>query len=87
LDSETYEVVLTRRVRDQLDDAPPVLRGYVAGMVAVLRVDPTAASRVFHIRRTGDAWTATFGAGLGFLTYRVLEPERIVVLLDLAWAG
>jgi hypothetical protein len=40
-----------------------------------------------HIRRTGDAWTATFEAGLGFLTYWVLEPERIVVLLDLTWAG
>ena len=87
MDSEPYEVVLTRRVRDQLEDAPPILRGYVAGMVAVLRVDPMAASSVFHIRRTGDAWTATFGAGLGFLTYWVLEPERIVVLLDLTWAG
>jgi hypothetical protein len=56
-------------------------------MVAVLRVDPTAASSVFHIRQVGDAWTATFGAGLGFLTYWVIEPERIVVLLDLTWAG
>lgn len=56
-------------------------------MVAVLRVDPTAASSVFHIRKVGDAWTATFGAGLGFLTYWVIEPQRIVVLLDLTWAG
>jgi hypothetical protein len=56
-------------------------------MVAVLRVDPTAASSVFHIRQVGDAWTAAFGAGLGFLTYWVIEPQRIVVLLDLTWAG
>jgi hypothetical protein len=53
----------------------------------VLRTDPTAAGSVFHARRTEDAWTATFGAGRGFLTYWVLEAERIVVLLDLTWAG
>jgi hypothetical protein len=29
----------------------------------------------------------TFGAAHGLLTYRVLEPERIVVLLDLTRAG
>ena len=27
------------------------------------------------------------GAAHGLLTYWVLEPERIVVLLDLTWAG
>jgi hypothetical protein len=54
----------------------------------VLRVDPTTASFVFRIRQVDhDAWTATFGAGRGFLTYWVIEPERIVVLLDLARAG
>jgi hypothetical protein len=42
---------------------------------------------VFHIRRSEDVWTSTFGAGRGFLTYWVLEEERIVVLLDLTWAG
>jgi hypothetical protein len=29
----------------------------------------------------------TFGAAHGLLTYWVLEPERIVVVLDLTWAG
>jgi hypothetical protein len=33
------------------------------------------------------AWTVTFAAGRGFLTYWVVEPERVVVLLDLTWAG
>jgi hypothetical protein len=30
-------------VRQQLRDAPPFLVGYVAGIIAVLRVDPTQA--------------------------------------------
>jgi len=43
---------------------------------------------VFRLRRVDDdAWTAIFGAGRGFLTYWVIEPERIVVLLDLTWVG
>jgi hypothetical protein len=29
----------------------------------------------------------TFGAAQGMLTFWVLQPERIVVLLDLTWAG
>jgi hypothetical protein len=44
-------------------------------------------SIVFHIRRTEDTWTATFGPGLGFLMHCVLEVEGTVVLLDLAWWG
>lgn len=83
-----YEVVVTNRIRMQLRDAPPVLLGDVAGIIAVLRVDPTTASSVFQIRQVDDeAWIATFGAGRGFLTYWVVEDERMVVLLDLAWAG
>ena len=83
-----YEVFVTNRIRMQLRDAPPVLLGDVAGIIVVLRVDPTTASSVFQIRQFDDeAWIATFGAGRGFLTYWVVEDERMVVLLDLAWAG
>jgi hypothetical protein len=43
---------------------------------------------VFRLRQVDDdAWTATFGAGRGFLTYWVIDRERIVVLLHLTWAG
>jgi hypothetical protein len=60
----------------------------VAGIAAVLRVDPTSASSVFRIRgMDNDAWTATFAADRGFLTYWVIEAEQIVVLLDLTWTG
>jgi hypothetical protein len=64
-----------------------MLVGLVAGIIAVLRVDPTQASMSFQLRRLGDAWTVMFGAGRGFLTYWVVETEQIVVLLELAWAG
>jgi hypothetical protein len=84
----TYQVVVTQRVHRRLGDAPPLVAGSVAGIVAVLRVDPTEATMIFRRRRLGDAgWTVSFGAAGGLLTYWVLQPERIVVLLDLTWAG
>ena len=84
----TYQVLVTQRVRQQLRDAPPTLVGYVAGIIAVLRVDPTEASMIFRIRRLGDTgWTVTFGASRGSLTYWVVQAEQLVVLLDLTRAG
>jgi hypothetical protein len=62
----------------------PLLAGSVAGIIAVLRVDPTEASMIFRRRRLGDAgWTMTFGAAGELLTYWVFPAEQIVVLLDL----
>jgi hypothetical protein len=84
----TYQVLVTQRVHQRLRDAPPLLVGSVAGIVAVLRVDPIEASMIFRRRRIGDAgWTVSFGAAQGSLTYWVLQPERVMVLLDLTWAG
>jgi hypothetical protein len=84
----TYQVLVTQRVHQRLRGAPPLLAGSVAGIVAVLRVDPTEASMIFCRRRLGDAgWTVTIGAAQGSLTYWVLQAERMVVLLDLTWAG
>ena len=84
----TYRVLVTQQVHRRLRGAPPLLAGSVAGIIAALRVDPTEASIIFRRRRLADAgWTVTFGAAHGLLTYWVLEPERIVVLLDLTWAG
>jgi hypothetical protein len=83
-----HRIILTRRARQHLRDAPPTLQGYVIGITAVLRVDPTIASAAFQIRQVDDdAWTATFGAGRGFLTYWVVQDQRAVVLLDWTWAG
>jgi hypothetical protein len=66
----TYQVVVTQRVHRRLRDAPPLAAGSVAGIIAVLRVDPTEASMIFGRRRLGDAgWTMTFGAAGGLLTY------------------
>jgi hypothetical protein len=84
----TYLVLVTQQVHRRLRGAPPLLAGSVAGIVAVLRVDPTEASMIFRRRRLGDGgWIVTFGAAGGLLTYWVLPAERLVVLLDLAWAG
>jgi hypothetical protein len=83
----TYQVLVTHRVRRRLRGAPPLLAGSVAGIIAVLRVDPTEASMIFGMRRLGDAaWTVTFGAARGLLTYWVVQAEQLVVLLDLTWA-
>jgi hypothetical protein len=84
----TYQVLVTQQARQRLRGAPPLLAGSVAGIVAVLRVDPTEASMIFRRRRLGDGgWTVTFGAAGGLLTYWVLPAERLVVLLDLTWSG
>ena len=84
----SYRVLVTQQVHRRLRGAPPLLAGSVAGIIAVIRVDPTEASRIFRRRRlAGTGWMVTFGAAHGLLTYWVLEPERIVVLLDLTWAG
>jgi hypothetical protein len=83
----TYQVVVTQWVHRRLRDAPPLVAGSVAGIIAVLRVDPTEASMIFRRRRLGDAgWTVSLGAAGGSLTFWVLQPERIVVLLDLTLA-
>jgi hypothetical protein len=82
----TYQVLVTQRVHQQLRGAPPLVAGSVAGIVAVLRVDPIEASTMFRRRRLGDGgWTVTFGAAQGSLAYWVLPAEQIVVLLDLTW--
>jgi hypothetical protein len=84
----TYQVLVTQQVRQRLRAAPPMLVGSVAGIIAVLRVDPTEASMIFRLRRLGDGgWTVTFGAAQGLLTYWVVQAEQLVVLLDLTWAG
>jgi hypothetical protein len=36
-----YRVLVTQRVHQQLRGAPPLMAGSVAGILAVLRVDPT----------------------------------------------
>ena len=84
----TYQVLVTQQLHRRLRGAPPLLVGSVAGIVAVLRVDPTEASMIFRRRRLGDAgWVVTFGAAGGLLTYWVLPAEELVVLLDLTWSG
>jgi hypothetical protein len=57
-----YQVLITQLVHQRLRGAPPLLVGSVAGIIAVLRVDPTEASMVFRRRRLGDAgWTVSLG--------------------------
>jgi hypothetical protein len=83
-----YRLVLSHRVGQQLRGAPPVLQGHFTGITALLRVDPTAASTMLHIQPNhGDDWTATYGDGPGFLQYRVIQPQRLVVVVDWVWIG
>jgi hypothetical protein len=64
-----YRVLVTQRVHQQLRGAPPLMAGSVAGILAVLRVDPTEASMIFRRRRVDHGgWVVTFGAAGGLLT-------------------
>ena len=61
-----YQVLITQLIHQRLRDASPLLVGSVAGIVAVLRVDPTEASMIFRRRQLGDAgWTVSFGPRKG----------------------
>jgi hypothetical protein len=81
-----YRLVLSHRVGQQLREAPPVLQGHLTGITAILRIDPTAASAMLHIQPSrSDHWTATYQNGRGFLQYRVIQPQRLVVVLDWVW--
>jgi hypothetical protein len=83
-----YRLVLSHRVGQQLREAPPILQGHLAGITAILRIDPTAVSTMLQIEPNhGDDWTATYGDGQGFLQYRVVEAQRLVILLDWVWIG
>ena len=82
-----YQVILARRVLEQLRDAPPELQGYVDGVVAFLRADPTATSVAFTFVGGPDYNTISFPDGRGFLGYHVLEAERVVLLVDLIRTG
>jgi hypothetical protein len=69
----TYQVLVSQRVHQRLRGAPPL----VAGIVAVLRVDPIEASTMFRRRRLGDSgWTVTFGAAQGSLPTGSSPPSR-----------
>jgi hypothetical protein len=81
----TYETVATHDLRDQLDGAPPGVRGWVIGLAAALRVDPYAPSSMMRIGAAGGAMAAVFADGRGVLTYEVLAARRLLVLLDLRW--
>jgi hypothetical protein len=80
-----FRVLAARRVREQLEGAPPELRGYVDGVVAFLRTDPAAATVAFLIMGGSEYKTIVFGEGRGFLDYHVFEEQRVVVLVDLVW--
>ena len=83
--SSAYQVVLARRVAAQLREAPPELRGDVAGVVALLRTDPSVGTAAFRVIRDPESNTIVFPDGRGFLGYHVFEERRLVVLVDLAW--
>ena len=80
-----YRVILADRVATQLRDAATQLQGYIDGVVAFLRVDPTAASVAFPIIVGEDFRTIVFADGRGFLDYQVAEGRRVVLIVDLTW--
>jgi hypothetical protein len=83
-----YRVLVRRAARDQLRGAPPQLLGYVDGILAVLRVDPEAATAAFDIRISNDGLReAIFAGGRGFLGFRILAEEQVILVYDATWIG
>ena len=82
-----YDVVLTAGVAAQLGDGPPALQGTVAGIIAMLRVDPDAASQAVVIHADGDRRTVVFASGMAFLSLYLAEVEGTptIVVTELIW--
>jgi hypothetical protein len=55
------------------------------GVVAFLRVDPSAASVAFTLLGGPDFKTIIFAQGRGFLRYHIFEEQKVVVLVHLTW--
>jgi hypothetical protein len=80
-------VLVARPLRDQLWAASPPLRGLVAGIVAVLRVDPLAPTFAFEIRALGDTYRMVLlPGGRVSLGFAVIPERGIVMLLHLLTA-
>jgi hypothetical protein len=58
-----YRVLIRRAARDQLRGAPPLLLGYVDGILTVLRVDPEAATAAFDVRVSDDGLREAISPG------------------------
>jgi hypothetical protein len=82
-----YRVRLDPHVQSQLRDAPPQLQGFVAGIIAFLRTDPTSATAAFPVIAGEDFRTIVFADGRGFLDYEVFEDRQLVVIDELTWLG
>jgi hypothetical protein len=80
-----YRVILDEQVRAQLRDAPAQLQGYIDGIIAFLRTDPSTASVAFPVIAGEHYRTIVFADGRGFLDYRVFEDRQVVVVVNLAW--
>jgi len=83
-----YRVVILRAARDQLQGAPPLLLGYVDGILAVLRVDPHTATAAFDVRKVDlEFWEAIFAGGRGILGFWVLEEQQVIAVEHVTWLG
>ena len=62
--------------------------GYVDGILAVLRVDPSAATAAFEVRVVDDDYReAIFAGGRGVVGYWLLEELRTVAVVNVTWLG
>jgi hypothetical protein len=71
-----YQVLLDEQVRAQLRDSPTQLQGYIAGVIAFLRVDPNAASVAFNVIAGERYRTIVFPDNRGFLDYGSSRPTK-----------
>ena len=84
--SSAYRVLVARALHDRLRAAPPQLKGFLSGVVSVLRVDPFAATFAFDARAIGELYRMiSLPAEHGFIGFTVIPEKRIVLLLDCDW--
>jgi hypothetical protein len=84
LPSSAYRVLVARPLLEQLRAAPPPLRGLIAGIIAVLRIDPIAPTFAFEVRPLGETYRmAIVPGGRASLGFAVVADRGVVMLLHL----
>ena len=81
-----YRVVTDDHIQHQLDALPAVALAAFAELRVLLELDPWAGGPVSPANPDGPVRTMSFGPGHeGVAAYLILESERRVDLVQIAW--
>jgi hypothetical protein len=83
-----YNVVVHQAVYDQLEQAPKSWSSSCSASSRGLRANPYKSTAFYHVYDPTGEWVdAVFAGSAGFLTYRVAEAQKTVLVRWVTWLG